>query len=129
MINAAHVVNYTGDAEADRAFFRDVLGLASVDAGGGWLIFALPPAELAMHPTDEKGWPGSDALKGHHQLYLMCDDVESTVGELKGKGVEFTQPVNDTGWGLLTALKLPGGSGLWLYQPKHPSPLNPSRAS
>ncbi len=128
MINAAHVVIYTGDAEADRAFFRDVLGLAAVDAGQGWLIFALPPAELGIHPTDEKAWRGSGALKGHHQLYLMCDDVESTVGELKGKGVEFTQPVNDTGWGLLTALKLPGGSELWLYQPKHPSPLNPSRA-
>ena len=128
MINAAHVVIYTRNAEADRAFFRDVLKLASVDAGEGWLIFALPPAELGIHPTDEKAWPGSDALKGHHQLYLMCDNVESTVQELKAKGVEFTQPVNDTGWGLLTALKLPGGSELWLYQPKHPSPLSPSRA-
>ena len=127
MINAAHVVIYTSDAEADRAFFRDVLGLASVDAGEGWLIFALPPTELGIHPTDEKTWPGSDALRGHHQLYLMCDDVESTVRELKGKGVEFTQPVKDTGWGLLTALKLPGGSELWLYQAKHPSPLNPAR--
>jgi len=128
MINAAHVVIYTRDAESDRAFFRDVLGLKSVDAGEGWLIFALPPTELGIHPIDEKSWPDSDALKGHHQLYLTCDDVESTVRELKGKGVKFTQPVNDTGWGLLTALKLPGGSELWLYQPKHPSPLNPSRA-
>jgi catechol 2,3-dioxygenase-like lactoylglutathione lyase family enzyme len=97
MINAAHVVMYSGDAEADRGFFRDVLGLVSVDAGGGWLIFALPPAELGIHPADEKSWPGSGALQGHHQLYLMCDDIESTVRELKGKGVEFTQPVNDAG--------------------------------
>ena len=118
---------YTRDAGADRAFFRDVLGLASVDAGGGWLIFALPPAELGIHPTEEESRPGSDVLKGHHQLYLMCDDVQSTVRELEVKGVEFTQPVNDAGWGLLTALKLPGGSELWLYQPKHPSPLNPSK--
>jgi catechol 2,3-dioxygenase-like lactoylglutathione lyase family enzyme len=124
MINAAHVVIYTGDAEADRAFFRDVLGLPSVDAGQGWLIFALPPAELGIHPTDEKHWQGSDALKGHHQLYLMCDDVEATMGELKGKGVEFTEPVKDVGWGKLTALRLPGGSELWLYQPRHPSPIN-----
>jgi len=128
MINAAHVVIYTHDAEADRAFFRDMLGLASVDAGEGWLIFALPPTELGIHPTEEKSWPGSDVLKGRHQLYLMCDDIESTVGELEVKGVNFTQPIDDTGWGLLTALKLPGGSELWLYQPKHPSPLNPSRA-
>ena len=122
MINAAHVVIYTQDAEADRAFFRDVLGFASVDAGQGWLIFALPPAELGIHPTDEKQWQGSAALKGHHQLYLMCDDVEATVQELKGKGVEFTQAVNDVGWGLLTAMKLPGGSELWLYQPRHATP-------
>lgn len=122
MINAAHVVLYTSDAAADRAFFREVLGLPSVDAGEGWLIFALPPAELGIHPTDEKAWPKSDVLKGHHQLYLMCDDVHATVKELQGKGVAFTQPVNDVGWGLLTALKLPGGSELWLYQPRHASP-------
>lgn len=123
MINAAHVVIYTRDAEADRAFFRDVLGFPWVDAGDGWLIFALPPAELAMHPTDEANWKGSEALIGHHQLYLMCDNVETTTRELKAKNVEFTRPVQDTGWGLLTSLKLPGGSELWLYQPKHPSPL------
>ena len=125
MINAAHVVIYTKDAEADRAFFRDVLGFPSVDAGGGWLIFGLPPAEVAMHPTDEANWKGSEALIGHHQLYLMCDDVEATSKELKAKNVEFTRPVQDTGWGLLISMKLPGGSELWLYQPKHPSPLHP----
>jgi len=123
MINGAHVVIYTQDAEADRAFFRDVLGLPWVDAGEGWLIFALPPAELGIHPTNEKEWPRSDALKGHHQLYLMCDDVEATIKELESKGVQFTQGVQDQGWGKLTTMKLPGGSELWLYQPKHASPL------
>lgn len=123
MINAAHVVIYTKDAEADRAFFRDVLGFPSVDAGQGWLIFALPSAELGIHPTNEDGGPASDVLRGRHQLYLMCDDVETTASQLKSKGVEFTQPVNDVGWGLLTTLKLPGGSELYLYQPKHASPL------
>ena len=123
MINAAHVVIYSKDADADRAFFRDVLGFPSVDAGHGWLIFALPPTELGVHPTDEQAWPGSSALVGHHQLYLMCEDVKATMNELKSKGVEFTKPIEDAGFGLLTCLKLPGGSGLYLYQPKHPSPL------
>ena len=123
MINAAHVVIYTQDAEADRAFFRDVLGLRWVDAGQGWLIFALPPAELGIHPTEKDAGPGSDALKGRHQLYLMCDDVAATVQALKDKGVEFTQAVKDVGWGLLSAMRLPGGSELYLYQPRHPSPL------
>lgn len=124
MINAAHVVIYTSNAEADRAFFRDVLGFRSVDAGGGWLIFALPPAELGIHPADKGATPGSEVLKGRHQLYLMCDNVAATVDELKGKGVEFTQPVNDVGWGLLAAMRLPGGSELYLYQPKRASPLS-----
>ncbi len=123
MINAAHIVISTNNAEADRAFFRDVLGLRWVDAGHGWLIFALPPAELGIHPTDKGSKPDVDVLKGHHQLYLMCDDVAATVEELKGKGVEFTQSVKDAGFGLLTALRLPGGSELYLYQPKHASPL------
>lgn len=127
MINAAHVVIYTRQADADRAFFRDVLGFPSVDAGHGWLIFALPPAELGIHPADEETWPGSGALVGYHQLYLMCDDVEATVKSLKSKGVEFTKPIEDAGFGLLTSLRLPGGSGSYLYQPKHPSPLQPQR--
>ena len=126
MINAAHVVIYTQDAEADRAFFRDVLELTWVDAGQGWLIFALPPAELGIHPTDEKAWAGSDVLKGQHQLYLMCDDIDNTTQELKAKGVEFTQPVNDVRWGRLTAMRLPGGSELWLYEARHPSPAHVS---
>jgi predicted enzyme related to lactoylglutathione lyase len=122
VINAVHIVVYTQDAEADRAFFRDVLGLPWVDAGHGWLIFALPPAELGIHPTDESAKPG-DVLKGHHQLYLMCDDIEATVKELKDKGAQFKGAVQNLGWGNLTALKLPGGGELYLYQPKHPSPL------
>ena len=108
---------FTKDAEGLRAFLRDVLGFPSVDAGGGWLIFALPPAELAAHPTDEAG---------HHELYLMCDDVAATVDELSSTGVEFTGPVTDEGFGLMTAIKLPGGGELGLYEPRHPTPLSPT---
>ena len=107
---------FTQDAEALRAFLRDVLGLASVDAGGGWLIFALPPAELAGHPADEGD---------RHRLYLMCDDVRATVAELEGRGVEFTGPVSDEGFGLMTAMRLPGAGELGLYEPRHASPLWP----
>ena len=117
MISGVHAIIFTRDAEADRAFFRDVLDLRSIDAGGGWLIFALPPAELAAHPTD------GDA---HHELYLMCEDVRATVEELSGKGVEFTREISDAGFGLMTALRLPGGSELGLYEPRHPSPLSPN---
>lgn len=99
-----------------RAFLRDMLGFASIDAGDGWLIFALPPAELAAHPSDD----------GHHELYLMCDDVHARVEELARKGVEFAGPVRDEGWGLLTAIRLPGGGELGLNEPKHPSPLTPA---
>src|SRR5712691_8541366 len=113
MINAAHAVIHTKDPDSARAFFRDVIEFPCVDAGHGWLIFALPPAELGIHPTEGDG---------HHQLYLMCDDVEATVAELKAKGVEFTQPIKDVGWGVLTAMKVPGGGELYLYQPRHPAP-------
>ncbi|WP_042371185.1 VOC family protein [Streptacidiphilus neutrinimicus] len=111
MINGAHVVVYSSDAEADRAFFRDVLGMPSVDAGRGWLIFQAPPAEIAFHP----------ATSVHsHELMLMCDDLMGTMAELQAKGVEFTRPVEQLAWGLLTGLRLPGGGDLALYEPSHP---------
>ena len=114
MINGAHAIIFSKDAEGLRTFLRDTLGFPSVDAGGGWLIFALPPAELAAHPTN------GDL---HHELYLMCDDIEATVAELGGKGVEFTGPVSDEGFGRVTAIKLPGGGELGLYEPRHPTAL------
>jgi predicted enzyme related to lactoylglutathione lyase len=113
MINGVHAIIFSDDAEGVRAFFRDVLGLASVDAGGGWLIFALPPAELAAHPADRPG---------RHELYLMCNDIEATVEEFQAKGVEVTREISDEGFGLITALRLPDGSELALYEPRHPSP-------
>ena len=111
MIDGAHVVLSSRDPEADRAFLRDVLGLQGVDAGDGWLIFALPPAEVAVHPSEQDG---------SHALYFMCDDVNATMAELKGKGVEFTSDVTNQGWGLLTSFKVPGAGELGLYQPRHP---------
>jgi catechol 2,3-dioxygenase-like lactoylglutathione lyase family enzyme len=113
MITGAHAVVFTRDAEATRAFFRDVLGFPSVDAGGGWLIFALPPAEVAAHPAE-----GDE----RHELYLMCDDIEATAAELRAKGVELSRSVSDEGWGLVTAIRMPGGGELGLYEPRHPTP-------
>ena len=112
-VGAVHAIVYSRDAEATRAFFRDVLELDSVDAGGGWLIFALPPAELGVHPTD--GEP-------RHELYLMCDDVDATVAELRGKGVELARPVSDEGFGRVGYLDVPGIGALGLYEPRHPVP-------
>jgi catechol 2,3-dioxygenase-like lactoylglutathione lyase family enzyme len=112
VITGAHAVIYSADAEATRAFLRDKLGFSrSVDVGGGWLIFALPPAEVAVHP---------DASGGRHELYLLCDDIQATVAQLQAEGVEFTSPVTDQRWGLLTTLKIPGGGELGLYEPRHP---------
>lgn len=116
MITGVHAIIFTRDAQADRAVFHDVLDLPSVDAGDGWLIFALPPAELAVHPTDGDS---------HHELYLMCDDIRATVKELSDKGVELTKEISDEGFGPMTALRLPGGSELAIYEPRHPSPLSP----
>ncbi len=121
MLRGAHVVVFSKDAEADRAFFRDVLCLPSVDAGHGWLIFALPPAEVAVHPTalgvGELALPASSA----HELYLMCDDVHAFVDAMKEKGVACS-PVHEERLGSITRLTLPGGGGVGVYQPKHPSP-------
>lgn len=114
MIQAAHMVLFTREPEQLRAFFRDVLEFPAVDAGHGWLIFALPPSELAVHPADGEG---------RHQLYLMCDDLEATEKQLKAKGVEFTKPMHEERWGKLTAFRLPDGEELYLYEPKHASPL------
>ena len=104
------------EAEKVRAFFRDVLGLRSVDGGGGWLIFALPPAELAVHPAEGNG---------RQELYLMCDDIHATLAELRGKGIEVARDVANKGWGLLAAIRLPDGSEFPIYEPRHPSPLQP----
>jgi hypothetical protein len=114
MITGLHAILYSRHAEGVRAFLRDVLELRSVDAGDGWPIFAAPPAELAVHPTDDAP---------EHELYLMCDDIETTVEQLKQRGVETDGPVQDRGWGLLTTLVLPGGDRLGLYEPRHPSPI------
>ena len=110
MISGAHMVIYSTDADADRAFFRDVLRFPAVDAGDGWLIFALPPAEIAVHPAAE-----SD----HHEVYLICEDVEAAIQNLQSHNVGCT-PIADEGWGLLTRVTLPGGGTLGLYQPRHP---------
>ncbi len=118
MISGVHALLYSPDADALRAFLRDVLEWPSVDAGRGWLIFAMPPAELAAHPAEGEF---------RSELYLMCDDVEATMATLRAKGVEFVRPVSDQGWGLVTAIKLPGGGELGLYQPRHPTAL-PKRA-
>ena len=118
MINGVHALIYAKDAGKVRAFFHDILGFPSVDAGGGWLIFALPPAELGIHPAE-----GAE----HDKFYLMCDDIAATMKELKSKGVEVTHPVEDLQWGLVTAIKIPGGAELGVYQPKHPTALGLKR--
>ena len=111
MINGAHAIIYSKDAPADRAFFKDVLGLPHVDAGSGWLIFELPPSEVAFHPA-EAGKPG-------HEIYLMCDDIDAAVKELKGKGVTVEPRLYDERWGRLAFIRLPGGGRLGIYQPRH----------
>jgi len=113
MITGAHAIIYSTAAEAVRRFFDEVLELPSVDAGGGWTIFALPPAEVAVHPAER----GSE-----HELYLMCDDIDTTVLELSARGVVFTGPVQDEGWGRVTALQVPGAGSLGLYEPRHERP-------
>lgn len=114
MITGAHTVLYADDAEAARTFLADVLGLAHVDAGDGWLIFALPPSELGVHPV-EPGTPQG----GRHELFLLCDDIERTVEDLRAQGVEFAGGISDEGWGLVTTLIVPGGLTLGLYEPRH----------
>ncbi|HEX5228076.1 MAG TPA: hypothetical protein VFW44_10215 [Bryobacteraceae bacterium] len=112
MITGAHVIVYSKNAEADRAFLRDVLEFPFVDAGHGWLIFALPPAEVATHPAD---------ANGTHELYLMCEDLTAEMDRLQAKGIPCAQ-VQEERWGSITRITLPGGGALGLYQPKHPRP-------
>ena len=113
MIFGAHAIVYSRDSAADRAFFRDILGFASVDAGRDWLIFALPPAELAVHPSGEDG---------SCELYFMCDDLLAEMETLESKGVRCAE-VEEARWGSVTKIDLPGGGRLGLYEPKHPSPV------
>jgi catechol 2,3-dioxygenase-like lactoylglutathione lyase family enzyme len=114
MISGAHVIIYSKNAEADRAFFRDTLGFKSVDAGHGWLIFVLPPAEVAFHPSEENGL---------HELYFMCDDLKAELVSLAKKGVTCSD-VQEARWGSITKIQLPGGGEIGLYQPKHPTALS-----
>jgi hypothetical protein len=116
MIFGAHVIVYSKDATADRAFLREVLGFSSVDAGHGWLIFALPPTEVAVHPAEENA---------RHELYFMCDDLEAEISTLREKGVHCSD-VQEARWGSITKIRLPGGSEVGLYRPKHPTALPPS---
>jgi len=116
MITGAHIVVFSTNVDADRAFFRDVLGFNSVDAGGEWLIFALPPAEAAFHPSKENG---------AHELYLMCDDLEAEIASLAKKNV-VCSTVREAAWGSVAGMRLPGGGTLRLYQPRHPRPQPPA---
>lgn len=109
VVFGAHLILFSEDAEADRLFLADVLGMESVDAGRGWLIFALPPAEVAVHPAEE---PGAE-------MYLMCDDLEAQMGSLVARGVACS-PVEEARWGSITRIPLPGGGEIGLYQPRHP---------
>ncbi|MEP7309594.1 MAG: extradiol dioxygenase [Acidobacteriota bacterium] len=113
MITGAHVIVYSTDAAADRAFFRDTLGFPSVDAGHGWLIFALPPAEVAVHSAEGNG---------RSELYFMCDDLKAEIAALGERGVSCSE-VEEARWGSVTRIRLPGGGEVGLYQPKHPTAL------
>jgi hypothetical protein len=115
MITGVHAILYSRHVDSVRAFLREVLEFPSIDAGGGWPIFAGPPLELAVHPTD--GEP-------EHELYLMCDDVYAVTAKLAERGVVTTMPITDRGWGLVTQLRLPGGDEIGLYEPRHPSPVH-----
>lgn len=118
MIHSAHVIVYSKDAAADRAFFRDVLGFPFVDAGHGWLIFALPPSEVAVHPSEQGNV---------HELYFMCDDVRAFVSDMKSKKVRCSE-IREERWGSITSLTLPGGGEIGVYQPKHPTPISPAKS-
>jgi catechol 2,3-dioxygenase-like lactoylglutathione lyase family enzyme len=118
VISGAHGLLFADDAEATRGFFRDVLGFEYVDAGGGWLIFALPPAELGIHPVER-----TEHESGRVELWLMCHDLAATMKELAAKGVEFTGPVSEESFGSYAPFEIPGAGRAWLYEPNHASPL------
>jgi catechol 2,3-dioxygenase-like lactoylglutathione lyase family enzyme len=120
MITGAHALLYSRDPDADRDFFRDVLGLPHVDVGGGWLIFGLPPSELAVHGAEENA--------GSHELYLMCGDIDAFIDQVRERGLEATD-MHDEGWGLVTHVTLPGGGRLGVYQPRHARPENPGASN
>jgi len=121
MVNGVHAIIFSKQAARTRTFLRDKLGFKGVDAGDGWLIFALPPAELAVHPTSGRSY---------HELYLICADIKATKRQLTAKGVKFAGKIVDAGWGLLTHVKLPDGSTIGLYEPRHarPAPLTRRKA-
>lgn len=119
MITGAHVLVYSRKPEADRTFFRDVLNFPFVDVGHGWLIFRLPPGEVAVHPADdypEKRHAGHEILTSH--LYLMCDDLRGTIASLAARNVKCTE-VEAENWGIRTTIQLPSGGEIGLYQPTH----------
>jgi catechol 2,3-dioxygenase-like lactoylglutathione lyase family enzyme len=115
MIRGVHTMFYSSEPEALRAFLRDKLGFSGTDVGGGWLIFDLPEADMGCHPAEEN----EGAPSGTHDISFYCDDVEKTVAELKARGVEFTEPVTDRGFGLVTHFKMPGDCVVQLYQPRY----------
>jgi hypothetical protein len=117
MITGVHSIIYNQQADKLRVFFRDVLAFPFVDAGHDWLIFALPPSELAIHPARQEG---------SHELYLMCDDLDATLAQLQAKGVEIEGEISEQSWGRLAAIKIPGGDILRLYEPRHPTAIGES---
>jgi hypothetical protein len=112
MIDGAHIIIYSKDAEADRVFLRDVVGFSGIDVGHGWFIFKLPPSEMAVHPSDEND---------KHELFLMCSDLDGEIARLNRSGCAC-DPVSSQGWGRSTRLRLPGGGQLGLYEPRHERP-------
>jgi hypothetical protein len=118
MINGAHVILHSADADADRNFFRNVLKFPFVDVGHGWLIFALPPSEVAVHP----------ASSASHELYLMCDDVHALIAQMKTANAQCSV-VEEARWGSIVHVTLPGGGSLGIYQPKHARPACPTNRS
>jgi predicted enzyme related to lactoylglutathione lyase len=125
MISAVHTLVYAEDAPAARAFFRDVLEWPHVDAGEGWLIFRTGPSELGVHPAVQEHDGQTWSTEQHHEISLMCDDIEQTVADLTAKGARFSRDIRDDGFGLTTTLSVPGAGEMMLYQPKHPPAYTP----